>query len=74
MAGTNILRDRLLTVQEAARVLNVHQNTLRRWCNAGLIAYYDISARGDRRISMRELKRFLKSHRHGSAGGSRVPD
>ncbi len=52
-------RDGLLTVREAARLLHVHPNTLRRWSDRGLIRAYRITHRGDRRFPLEDIGRFL---------------
>lgn len=49
----------MLTVREVASVLHVHENTVRRWSNLGLIRAYRISHRGDRRFREDEISRFL---------------
>jgi excisionase family DNA binding protein len=49
----------MLTVQEVARLLHVHPNTLRRWNNKGRIRAYRINPRGDRRFKREEITRFL---------------
>ena len=49
----------LLTLSEAAQVLNVHISTLRRWSNMGLITTYRIGPRGDRRFKMDDIQRIL---------------
>ena len=41
---------KLVTPGEAARLLNIHENTLRRWCDSGVIPAFRVSARGDRRL------------------------
>ena len=48
-------RTKLLTISEAALLLNVHENTLRRWCNLGFIKAFRIGPRGDRRILASEV-------------------
>ena len=60
-------RTRLLTVRQAARVLNVHENTLRRWCDEGLLRSCRINARGDRRLSEDDVA-ALSVHMHGNHG------
>jgi excisionase family DNA binding protein len=50
----------LLTLSEAAQVLNVHISTLRRWSNLGLIATYRIGPRGDRRFKIEDIQRILE--------------
>jgi len=49
----------MLTVQEVARLLHIHPNTLRRWSNRGLIKAYRITPRGDRRYQREEIIGFL---------------
>jgi len=49
----------MLTVQEVARLLHIHPNTLRRWSNRGLIKAYRITPRGDRRFRREEILEFL---------------
>jgi len=49
----------MLTVQEVARLLHIHPNTLRRWSNRGLIKAYRITPRGDRRYRRQEILNFL---------------
>jgi excisionase family DNA binding protein len=49
----------MLTVQEVARLLHIHPNTLRRWSNRGLIKAYRITPRGDRRYQREEILNFL---------------
>jgi excisionase family DNA binding protein len=41
---------KFITTSEAAVKLNVHGNTVRRWCNSGIISSYRINRRGDRRL------------------------
>lgn len=47
---TSVLDLKLLTLGEAARMLNAHENTLRRWCDSGLIFAFRVGSRGDRRL------------------------
>ena len=49
----------LLTVREAAQVLHVHPNTLKRWTDRGRIRAYRVSERGDRRYANQDIDRFL---------------
>ena len=48
-----------LTVGEAASLLNVHRNTVRRWTNKGMLKSYRVGPRGDRRLTQRDIERFL---------------
>ena len=53
----------LLTVKEVARILHVHDNTVRRWSNEGAIKVYRISSRGDRRFRREDVEDFLGKFR-----------
>jgi excisionase family DNA binding protein len=45
----------LITVRDAAQVLSVHGNTIRRWNDRGIIKAYRIGNRGDRRFSLKDI-------------------
>ncbi len=47
---------RLLTTKEASLLLNVHHNTLRRWCDEGKIRFYRLGIRGDRRFPENDIE------------------
>jgi len=49
----------VLTVGEAAQMLHIHENTVRRWSNRGIIKPYKISVRGDRRFKKTEVETLL---------------
>ena len=49
----------LMTVRDVAELLNVHNNTVRRWSDKGMIRAYRINERGDRRFKREEIVRFL---------------
>jgi len=49
----------LLTVREVAKLLHIHNNTVRRWSDQGIIKAYRISRRGDRRFNRDDIARFL---------------
>ena len=49
----------MLTVGEAAALLHIHTNTLRRWADKGYIRAYRIANRGDRRFRREDIIRFL---------------
>ena len=50
----------LLTVGQAARWLNVHPNTVRRWSRQGLLNCYRVGPRGDRRFRRIVVERLLE--------------
>ncbi len=52
---------RMLRVGEAAKVLHVHPNTLRKWSGSGLIPSYRIGSRQDRRFLLDDLMDYLRS-------------
>ena len=52
---------RLLTVSEAARMMNAHPNSIRRWADIGLLPSYRIGVRGDRRFKAEDVRRFLET-------------
>ena len=49
----------LVSVNEAARMLGVHPNTLRAWSDSGRVTCVRINARGDRRYHVADLRAFL---------------
>ena len=49
----------LLTVREAAQLLNMHSNTLRRWTERGILRAYRIGPRGDRRLRRTDVNRLI---------------
>ncbi len=50
---------RLLTISEAARLLGVHQNTLRSWADKGLVKHVKLPS-GYRRFVVAEIKRLRR--------------
>ena len=52
--------DMLLSTGQAASLLNVHVNTVRRWSNEGILKAYRVGPRGDRRIRRREIDNLLQ--------------
>ena len=53
----------LLSATDAARLLGVHPNTIRRWTNEGLIHAYRVGKRLDRRFRRTDLDKFLETKR-----------
>lgn len=51
---------RLLTIRQAAEVLNVHVETLRRWDKSGELKAIRVNTRGDRRYDPRDIEAMLK--------------
>lgn len=49
----------MLTVREVARLLHIHQNTVRRWSDRGVLRAYRINHRGDRRFVRKDIDQFL---------------
>ncbi len=49
-----------LSVRETARRLSVHENTVRNYCNRGIIQYLTLPGSGFRRIPQSEVERLLQ--------------
>ncbi len=56
----------MLSVREAAEMLGVHENTLRRWVDEGMLPVYRYGPRKDRRVRRTDLERFLEQHKQGT--------
>lgn len=54
------IRDTYVTVQEAARILGVAPNTVRKWGAAGKIPEYRHPANGYRLYKPKDLEKFLR--------------
>ncbi len=52
---------RMLTISEAACLLNAHPNSVRRWADIGLLPSYRLGSRGDRRFKPEDVADFLDS-------------
>ena len=55
----------MLTVKEAAQLLYVHENTVRRWTEQGILKTYRIGPRGDRRFRAEDINRLLREDNKG---------
>lgn len=55
--------DKLLKIREAADLLGVNPETLRRWDNEGKLVAVKVSKRGDRRYKPEDLKRFIEANK-----------
>ena len=53
--------DRLLKVSEVARLLYLHPNTVRHWCDRGLLKFYRLGTRGDRRFLRQDVIRLIQA-------------
>ena len=51
---------KLLTIRQAAEVLNVHIETLRRWDKSGKLKAIKVNERGDRRYRPEDLQKIVK--------------
>lgn len=51
---------KLLKIREAASMLNVHPETLRRWDRSGKLRAVVISKRGDRRYRQKDIEQIIK--------------
>lgn len=51
---------KLLTIRQAAEVLNVHVETLRRWDKSGKLKAIKFNDRGDRRYKPEDLEKLMK--------------
>jgi putative resolvase len=61
---------RLVGISEAARMLDVHPNTLRRWADQGIVRHVRLPS-GYRRFEVAELARFRASLE--AAGEEKAP-
>lgn len=52
---------KLLTIRQAAEILNVHVETLRRWDKRGKLKAIRVNERGDRRYDPNDLEVILKN-------------
>lgn len=53
----------LLTLDEVAKSLKVHKETLRRWDISGKLKAVRISSRGDRRYRKEDVEKFIKDRK-----------
>jgi len=52
----------LLKLTEAAKLLNVHPQTLRQWDKKGILKAIRFGQRGDRRYKKEDVEKFTKQH------------
>ena len=51
----------LLKISEAAKLLNVHPNTLRKWDKKGILEAVRFGERGDRRYKREDITKLIKT-------------
>ena len=62
MMNIAIQTDGMLTVKEAAQLLYVHENTLRRWAGLRKIRAYRIGPRRDRRFRAEDIAALIREY------------
>ncbi len=55
------LLSEMLTVNDVARLLQVHPNSVRRWADGGLLKACRFGIRGDRRFRPEDVATFVES-------------
>lgn len=58
-------KKRLLRLKEAADMLGVNPETLRRWDNAGVMKAIRVGNRGDRRYRAEDIEKKIKQKKIG---------
>lgn len=58
--------EQYVTSREAADLLHVHVNTLKRWGDRGVLPFVRLNARGDRRWSVSGIEAFLNAREGGN--------
>ena len=61
MSKKNTTLPKLLTIRQAAEVLNVHVETLRRWDKSKKLKAIIVNERGDRRYDPKDIEAILKN-------------
>jgi len=56
-----LMEKTVLTVSEAAAMLNAHPNSVRRWADMGLLPSFRIGLRGDRRFRVEDIAYLVDS-------------
>ena len=51
----------LLTASDAASLLNVHVNTIRRWSDKGVMPTYRVGSRGDRKFKREDVEKLIRT-------------
>jgi excisionase family DNA binding protein len=61
MSKKNTTLPKLLTIRQAAEILNVHVETLRRWDKVGKLKAIRVNERGDRRYKPEDLEKIMQT-------------
>ncbi len=64
--------ERWLTVEEAAAIARVHEQSVRRWLRSGQLRGHLISRRAGYRIRASDLDRFLSGEGSGESGEGKL--
>lgn len=57
-------KQKLLRIREAAELLGVNPETLRRWDKDGKLLAIKVSIRGDRRYKPEDIDRFIEQNKN----------
>lgn len=57
-------KQKLLRIREAAEILGVNPETLRRWDKEGKLLAIKVSIRGDRRYKPEDIDRFIEQNKN----------
>ncbi len=62
----HIKRMKLLTTSQAALLIGIHENTVRRWSDRGILSPYRIGSRYDRRFDEEDIGALVRRlHQNG---------
>ncbi|MDY6836267.1 MAG: helix-turn-helix domain-containing protein [Chloroflexota bacterium] len=56
---------RLLTTREASEYLHVHPNTVRGWCERGILPNYRVGPHHNRKFKLEDIQAFLEKEING---------
>lgn len=57
-----IKREQLVNIENAAKMLGVHKETLRRWDRQGILKAVRIGRRGDRRYLPEDIQKIIEQN------------
>lgn len=60
MSEISSTKSKYISIKEAARILNVHPETLRRWDNSGKLKAHRVGPRQDRKYDPADIINSLK--------------